>query len=102
MGQFRKKPVEVEARQVPIWDDDPETANIENYLDESNVLSDWCDGTGHMMDDEDPHITISTHEGDMRAEPGDWIIKEPFPTDDRKFYPCKPEMFEATYESVES
>lgn len=37
----------------------------------------------------------------MLAEPGDWIIREPFPTDDRRFYPCKPEQFAATYEPAE-
>jgi hypothetical protein len=37
----------------------------------------------------------------MRAEPGDYVIREPFPTDDRRFYPCKPDIFEATYEAVQ-
>jgi hypothetical protein len=36
----------------------------------------------------------------MMVAPGDWVIKEPFPTDDRRFYPCKPEIFEQTYEEV--
>lgn len=46
-------------------------------------------------------ISIDTLEGTMNALPGDWIIKEPFATDDRKFYPCKPDIFEATYALVE-
>jgi hypothetical protein len=36
----------------------------------------------------------------MKAMPYDWIIKEPFPTDDRCFYPCKPDIFEKTYERI--
>lgn len=43
-------------------------------------------------------LSIPTLEGDMKAMPGDWVIKEPFPTGDRDFYPCKPEIFEKTYE----
>jgi len=46
-------------------------------------------------------ITIETKEGDMKAFPGDWIIKEPFPTSSRNFYPCKDEIFKLTYEKVD-
>ena len=42
------------------------------------------------------HLTISTLEGDMRAEAGDWIIKGI----QGEFYPCKPDIFEETYEIV--
>jgi hypothetical protein len=47
------------------------------------------------------HVDIHTKEGTMRAEIGDWIIKEPFATADRQFYPCKPDIFAATYEPVD-
>lgn len=49
---------------------------------------------------DDAAVYIDTREGTMRADVGDWIIKEPFPTADRTFYPCKPDIFEATYEPV--
>ncbi len=39
---------------------------------------------------------IKTLEGDMRCQPGDWIIKGI----KGEFYPCKPDIFEATYEAV--
>ena len=90
MPKFRKKPVEVEAWQVTDETFDGEHPN--------------------PLHPATPHITyypqfrvahIETHEGVMRAEVGDWIIKEPFPTDDRQFYPCKPDIFEATYEPLE-
>jgi hypothetical protein len=41
-------------------------------------------------------IEISTLEGVMRADPGDWIIKGIA----GEFYPVKPDIFEATYEAV--
>ena len=41
-------------------------------------------------------MIISTLEGDMRAEVGDWIITGV----KGEQYPCKPDVFEATYEAV--
>jgi hypothetical protein len=41
-------------------------------------------------------ISIRTIEGTMDATPGDWIIKGVA----GEFYPCKPDIFEATYEAV--
>lgn len=40
---------------------------------------------------------ISTLEGEMEARPGDWIIKGV----QGECYPCKPDIFAATYEPVE-
>jgi len=45
----------------------------------------------------DALITISTLEGDMHAMPGDWIITGI----KGEKYPCKPDIFEATYEPVD-
>ena len=42
-------------------------------------------------------VTIHTLEGDMKAEVGDYIIKGV----KGEFYPCKPDIFEQTYEFVE-
>lgn len=39
---------------------------------------------------------IKTLEGVMTADKGDWIIKGV----KGEFYPCKPDIFEATYEPV--
>ncbi len=39
---------------------------------------------------------IHTLEGEMRADPLDWIIKGV----KGEFYPCKPDIFAATYEAV--
>lgn len=43
-----------------------------------------------------PTIAIETLEGTMKAIPGDWIIRGV----KGEFYPCKPDIFAATYESV--
>lgn len=43
-------------------------------------------------------VLIHTLEGDMVARPGDWIITGI----KGERYPCKPDIFEATYEPVEA
>jgi hypothetical protein len=40
---------------------------------------------------------IRTLEGEMTASPGDWVIKGVA----GEFYPCKPDIFAATYEAAE-
>jgi len=93
--KYRKKPVVVEAiqytnlnkREVDVFVG--ETLNRE-FESETAYLA----GKGFPV----YSLLINTKEGVMKAYPGDWIIKEPFPTDDRKFYPCKPDIFEETYE----
>lgn len=44
----------------------------------------------------DVEITIETLEGKMTASPGDWIITGV----NGEQYPCKPDIFEKTYEPV--
>jgi hypothetical protein len=89
--RWRKKPVGVEARQfLPKKHD----------WAESSDLAAWCGGTFYPgspgMSVHNPWLIIPTLEGDMRAEPGDWIIRGV----QGEFYPCKPDIFEATYERV--
>ncbi len=88
MPTFRKKPVEVEARR-----------NDSTSALHAQQLAEWCGGRARKNElDHGSRIEITTLEGVMTADLGDWIIKEPFPTADRQFYPCKPDIFEATYE----
>ena len=42
-------------------------------------------------------LYIETLEGTMQANPGDYIIRGV----KGEYYPCKPDIFEATYEPVE-
>ena len=103
--KYRKKPVEIEARQVPKHSDRDDYENFKyptiEYVDECCDLAEWCGGISHMMHDEKEkhldHILIPTLEGDMKASPGDYIIKGV----KGEFYPCKPDIFELTYEPVQ-
>lgn len=92
--RYRKKPVEIEARLFS-----GTTDRMEVYK-----LADWCGG--EFVHDTHPgqehktyywSIQIPTLEGTMRAVPGDFIIKGV----QGEFYPCKPDIFEQTYEEVD-
>jgi hypothetical protein len=87
--RFRKIPVEVEAQIVT-------PASIK-------AVANWCHGRvrGVALPIEDWVIQIDTRDGEMVASMGDWVIEEPFPTAARWFYPCKPDIFAATYEPAE-
>lgn len=83
--KYRKKPVVIEAMQ---W-------NGENWKE----IRDWNtpDGREATIGENGPTLTIWTLEGVMTANIGDWIIKGV----KGEFYPCKPDIFEATYEPAE-
>jgi hypothetical protein len=86
VSEYRKKPVVIEAMQYP---------GMREHTDALKVLT-WLDENG-VVHTHDSGLVIKTLEGDMRADPGDWIIKGV----QGEFYPCKPDIFEATYEAVE-
>lgn len=84
MARFRKKPVEVEARQTG-----EETAH--------DVLLWIRQGGGKGNFGAVPgSLEIVTLEGVMVGAPDDWIIQGV----QGEFYPCRPDIFEATYEPV--
>lgn len=90
MPFYRKKPVVIEARRVicadpMVWE--PRAAR---------KLAEWCGGRA-TIDAMGPCILIDTLEGQMRADLGDWIIRGV----NGEFYPCKPDIFDATYEVAE-
>ena len=78
--KYRKKPVVIEAVQ---WTGD-NLNEIQRFYKPDSIL----------VGDE---IHIHTLEGIMVANKGDWIIKGV----KGEFYPCKPDIFEATYELAE-
>jgi len=94
MKKYVKRPVEIEAAQVTM-------ANIYEVQSwANNIMPEDKKIRLAFSDDEDWSVLgliIPTKEGDMLCSIGDYLIKEPFPTDDRMFYPCKPDMFELTY-----
>ena len=81
--KFRKKPVVIEAIQ---WDGEKETAWEITEWAKPNVM--WWFNQNLMA--------VTTLEGDMNVSIGDWVIKGV----KGEFYPCKPDIFEATYEEV--
>lgn len=86
INKFRKKPVTIEAVQ---W-------NGDNW----DEIRDFCgvhqQGHGHGWYSADNKNYIGTLEGQMEASKGDYIIKGI----KGEFYPCKPDIFEATYEKL--
>lgn len=90
MAKFKKKPVVVEAVQfLPYRKSYDEIAR----LAASNIR------TVRIIEIEDalPQLFIDTLEGRMEATLGDWIIKGV----SGELYPCKPDIFMATYEQVD-
>ena len=99
----RKKPIEIEylkweGRQREMFDflTNNEKVNCSMTTEENTFRIDLCNGGCQLG-----NLLIKTKEGEMKADIGDYVIKEPFSTDDRKFYPCKPDIFEKTYELIE-
>lgn len=92
--KYRKKPVVIEAFQMPEHNDENDAA-FPNWFerakregvvfDETNVTSlrtDWY---------------VKTLEGTMKINSGDYVIQGV----KGEIYPCKPDIFEATYEEME-
>jgi hypothetical protein len=77
--KYRKKPIVIEATQ---WFQHGDHPKVKIFFD----------GPGDMM-----LGRISTLEGDLIVTPGDYIITGV----KGEHYPCKPDIFEATYEKVE-
>jgi hypothetical protein len=85
--KYRKRPVVIEAYQVP-----------PNDLKQRDPMPPWL---MKAMDDKqvvaypvESYLSISTLEGMMKAQVGDWIIQGV----KGELYPCKPDIFAATYE----
>lgn len=87
--KYRKKPIEVEAMQYT--DDTYETLiSLQEFLPLKELKISF-------KEPNNPKIVIPTLEGDLYASIGDYIIKGI----KGEIYPCKPDIFEATYERVE-
>lgn len=80
---YRKKPVVIEAVKFNGW----------NF----GAINDWMFNTkGIYPSCFKKNMTIKTLEGNMTASVGDYIIKGV----KGEFYPCKPDIFEQTYEPI--
>lgn len=76
MPMFTKKPVTIEARRY------------RHGASDAELVVAWCGGS-----QTDAGCTIRTLGWDHLASHGDWIIKGIH----GRFYPCKPNVFDATY-----
>lgn len=80
MTKFRKKPVVIHAEQ---WFPSKNITGVEINWDNNPMRSDSA--------------TIKTLEGRLHVSSGDWIITGV----QGEKYPCKPDIFEMTYEAIE-
>lgn len=103
MAKFRKKPVVIEAVQL-LWKNWEEVCDFlgDSFLRDNpqgarsisnSEASDMCgeDGPAIILD------VTTTHGEKALVRHGDWIIPDSKPG---TFYPCKPDVFERTYEVV--
>jgi hypothetical protein len=94
VGRFRKRPVVIEA---VLFDGTVCSADaIHDWARKANGISAQCARV--TKGDQCHYFEIETLEGVMRANAGDWIIRGV----QGEFYPCKPEIFAATYEPADA
>lgn len=110
--KYRKKPVVIEAMQMPYGYSKEEIQAYEVYrwVEENTAGSFDCmpiiEGvedafwpeSGVSIDPRDGRMVIATLEGGHWVDLGDYVIRGV----QGEFYPCKPDIFAATYEEVES
>lgn len=91
--KYRKKPIVIEAMQIVNGGGVDNRDDVLRWMGTdlaSNSLAPAYSALGGG-------IVMLTLEGEMDADPGDWIIKSV----KGEFRPCKPDIFEATYEVAE-
>lgn len=86
--QYKKRPVVISAMQFN-----------GGWSGDGSAICEWIGASGTWTSRAcgDGLLHIRTLEGDMTASPGDYIIKGV----KGEFYPCKPDIFEATYDVLE-
>lgn len=103
--KYRNKPIEIEAQQWwPPGDERHDPAMLRDIRSEPTgpgrvlrVGDLFLAMPGHLRDiGGDDIYKIRTRNDDLRVMPGDWIITGA----NGEKYPCKPDIFEATYEAI--
>ena len=107
--KYRKKPVVIEAMQFP--EALPEGADPSATTRQAREVYLWVEAntqgsfdpygdelpaSGCSIDPSTGRMLIATLEGVMQVKPGDYVIRGV----QGEFYPCKPDIFEATYEAT--
>jgi hypothetical protein len=97
--RFRKKPVVINAHRYETGEEGWKA--LMRWLESLGLEGEDSDGSdgspGMWLADDYPSLIIDTLEGEMRADKGDWIIQGV----KGEFYPCKPDIFDATYEPAD-
>lgn len=94
MAKYRKKPVVIEVVIEAV-----QFNGLDDYLE----ICEWINESDNTLSADEliefraPIMLINTLEGTMTADVGDYVIKGV----SGEFYPCKPDIFEKTYEAVE-
>lgn len=91
--KVRKKPIVVETIQ---WTGD-NLSEVQEFVGDSLLLHEYDYHTSNSIRTVVTGISIHTLEGDHYASVGDYIIKGV----QGEFYPCKPDIFEETYEVID-
>lgn len=82
-----KKPVRIQAMV------------LDGTWERARAVAEWIGPAGFVRDEDDGHgaaVSILTLEGEMLARPGDYVIRGI----KGEFYPCKPDVFAASYDLV--
>ena len=97
--RYRKKPVVIEALQLrwDTWSDMCDFAPVGEGGCRGVYVDDDGGWSNHGGSSDRIGLLIPTLEGEMLATEGDYIIKGV----QGEFYPCKPDIFEQTYERVD-
>ena len=90
MAKYRKKPIVIEAVR---WDGN-KISEVTEWTKEALAKSPSQIGSFFRMGHS---VSIHTLEGTMMASPGDYIIRGV----NGELYPCKPDIFEKSYEPAE-
>jgi len=98
MSRYRKRPIEVEAFQMTVdtrWDNS-DWPDWLSYAWQKEPDEEGCLYAIGISYSEDSYLFIHTLEGPMKVNWGDFIIQGV----SKEIYPCKPDIFEKTYEAV--
>jgi hypothetical protein len=91
--KFRKKPVVIHAKQITEQDFWDNKDHGKKFMDRFDFMGSYNPKTRTLHE---AYLNIETLEGTMKASLGDWVIIGL----KGELYPCKPDIFEATYEAV--
>ena len=117
MPMFRKKPVVIEARQFCGGGAGPEGGPTRSATSHTHAIYQWIErntlgsfepmdviegrkpwpASGVTIDPRDGRMVIATLEGGHWVNLDDWVIRGV----QGEFYPCKPDIFAATYEPAD-